>query len=277
MILVDLNQITFSNLAVLISKGTIVDNDTMRYMVLNSIRAYNAKLFKGWGEVVIACDSKHNWRKDVFPFYKARRKKRRKEETKINWEKVFGAFDVVKSELKEFFPYTVIDVDKAEADDIVGTLCKTGERTLILSGDSDFIQLHDGFLISQYNPVKKKFISNNDPVKYLKEHIIEGDAGDDVPNVLSADDTFIMDKRQKRLTSKKFKYLMENDPENYPSVEKRNFFRNKQLIDLSCTPKNIMQAINDQYQNKPVKDKSKLFNYFYDRKLTKFIDSIQEF
>jgi hypothetical protein len=256
-------------------KKSEFNEDFLRYMVLNSIRAYNTKLFKNRGEVIIACDSKNNWRRDVFPYYKAKRKQKR-EESQINWAQVFDALDNIKSELKEYFPYTVIDVERAEADDIIATLSKLGEKTLIISGDGDFVQLQDGFLIEQYNPVKKKFIKNTDK-DYLKKHIIYGDAGDGVPNIMSADDVFITGKHQKRITKKRLNMLLTLDPEEYPSVERRNYFRNKELIDLNCTPIDVKSAILNQYETRPKKNKSKLFNYFFDKKLTKFMNIIQEF
>lgn len=252
------------------------NTDFLRYMILNSLRSYNMKLFKGRGEIVIACDSKDNWRKDIFQYYKASRKTDR-EKSKINWEEIFKAFDTVKSELKEYFPYTVIDVHRAEADDIIAVLAKNGGKTLILSGDTDFVQLHDNFLIEQYNPVRKKFVTIPHPELYLKEHIIEGDVSDGVPNIRSADDTFVLGNRQKRLTKNIKDYLIKTDPSLYPAVEKRNYERNKTLIDLTCIPEEIKLNINDEYNNKPTKNKSKLFNYFYDRKLIKFIDNLQEF
>lgn len=259
-----------------------INADFLRYMVLNSIRSNNMKHFKGQGEIVIACDSKNNWRKDVFPFYKAEAaRKVSRDASTLNWEKIFESFDVIRSELKEFFPYTVLDVERAEADDIIATLCinntKNSEKTLILSGDTDFVQLHDNFFVDQYDPVRKKKIQFNDPELYLRQHIIEGDKSDGIPNICSEDNCFVLNKRQRPMTKKRKDYLLSIDVKDYPSVEKRNYHRNKQLIDLTMIPEEIKLNINMQYANKPIKNKSKLFNYFYDRKLTKFIDLVQEF
>jgi len=269
--LIDLNQITFSNLFAHVRNFEEVDADLLRYMILNSIRSYNVKLFDRNKEIVITCDSKNNWRREVFPYYKAARKKSR-EESKLDWNKIFTAFDTVKSELKEFFPYTVIDVDRAESDDIIGVLVKQStDDILILSGDTDFVQLHRPG-VKQYNPVRKKYVTIKDPEYYLQEHILEGDTGDGIPNVLSADDTFVLGKRQKPLTLKRKEALIKDH-----SSVKRNYLRNKELIDLNCVPESIKLNINEAYNNKKPADRSKLFNYFYDRKLTKFIHTIKEF
>lgn len=260
-----------------IKKHDEINADFLRYMILNSIRSHVMKRVKnsGYGDLVIACDSRNNWRKEVFPYYKASRKTDRDNST-IDWEKVFESFNTVREELKEYFPYTVIDVERAEADDIIATLCGYGEKTLILSGDTDFVQLHD-MMVEQYDPVRKKKVQINNTELYLKQHILEGDKSDGIPNILSDDDTFVLKKRQKPLTKKRMDILLSIHPNGYSPTEKRNYQRNMQLIDLTYIPEDIKLNIKEQYDNRPTKNKSKLFNYFYDRKLTKFMDSLQEF
>jgi 5'-3' exonuclease len=57
-----------------------------------------------------------------------------------------------KQELKDNFPYKVIDVEGAEADDIIGTLVPRHimhEDILIISSDGDFLQLQ------QYNEASR--------------------------------------------------------------------------------------------------------------------------
>ena len=274
MILPDLNQTTFSVMFAQAGKKIPIDENLLRHIILNCIRSYNVA-HKEFGELVICSDSTNNWRKDIFPYYKANRKQSRDAST-LNWTEIFTYFDNIKSELNEFFPYPLIQVDKAEADDIIAEIpSMVDEKILILSGDTDFVQLHND-QVSQYDIVRKRKITNKNK-NYLKEHIIEGDRSDGIPNILSADDTFFLKKRMKTLTTKKKDMLIATDPNLYPSVEKRNYQRNKELIDLTCTPEDIKLNIRAKYVSSPRKDKSKLFNYFYDKKLTKFISSIQEF
>lgn len=253
-----------------------ITDETIRYMILRSLRGYNRKLFKGWGEVVIACDARKNWRKDVFPYYKANRKKERANST-IDWDKAFVSFATVREELKEFFPYTVIDIDNAEADDVIATITSLAtEPVLILSGDTDFVQLHKKG-IKQFSPVAKKFVSNPNPTIYLKQHIIEGDKSDGIPNIASSDDTFVMGKRQGTLGAARIKYLTETNPLDYPSGLKRNFERNEVLIDLNFIPYNIRAEITEVWTDRPKKTKAKLFNYFFDKRLDEFLSNVQDF
>lgn len=75
MIILDLNQVMISNLMAQIGNHTNIDIDEnlLRHMILNTIRALNMKFKNEYGELVIACDDKNYWRKDIFPYYKAKR------------------------------------------------------------------------------------------------------------------------------------------------------------------------------------------------------------
>jgi len=286
MIIVDLNQTMLSNLMMQLGNHTNaqLEEGMVRHMVLNALRAYKTKFTDEFGEIVIACDNRNYWRKQVFPYYKANRKKSQ-EASELNWQAIHECMNKIRSELKEFFPYKVIDVEACEADDIIATLVRehsnfgSMENILILSGDKDFIQLHTNANIKQYDPVRKKWIKHDDPKKYLFEHILKGDAGDGVPNILSDDDTFIIStKKQKPMRQKTIDELwIEYDSTNSISKHERNFARNKTLIDLSMIPQEIEEKILKEFNEQPKKDRSKLFNYFVSHKLKNLMESIQEF
>jgi hypothetical protein len=262
-----------------------IEENMVRHMVLNSIRAYRQKFGAEYGEMVIACDNKNYWRKKVFPYYKANRKKNI-EKSELDWASIFECMNSIRAELKEFFPYRVIDIESAEADDIIATLVKmTAEATvgedfkvLILSGDKDFIQLHRYSHVKQYDPVRKKFITNPDPVRYLAEHILKGDSGDGIPNVLSSDNCFVVGERQKPMTQKKIDSLIELSlvgKFDHPNF--RNYCRNESLIDLTKIPEDISQKIVESYIDQDKKDRSKLLNYFIDKRLKLLLEHIGEF
>lgn len=286
MIIVDLNQVMLSNLMVQLGNhlNAHVEEAMVRHMVLNSIRSYKQKFSAEYGELVIACDNTNYWRKQLFPYYKANRKKAIAE-SELNWKDIFECMNKIRAELKEFFPYRVIDVESAEADDIIGTLVaefgqniNTGMKILILSGDKDFIQLHKFANVSQYDPVRKKVISHNDPDRFLSEHIMKGDAGDGVPNVLSDDNCFVVGTRQKPMTAKKMEQLLNSIPgKDYDEKTYRNFCRNRQLIDLSYIPNEIKEKVLNQYNEQVGKDRSKLMNYFIVNKLKNLAEYISEF
>jgi len=277
MIIVDMNQVMLSNLLVQLGNHTNaqLEENMVRHMVLNSLRSYRQKFFADYGELVIACDNTNVWRKRVFPYYKANRKKA-KENSELDWKSIFECMNKIRAELKEFFPYRVVDVESAEADDIIATLVKHNvEPILILSGDKDFIQLHSYHNVKQYDPVRKKWITNADPEKYLHEHILKGDSGDGVPNVLSGDDCFVAGVRQKPLTQKKIDALQSSS--DMPSEILRNFMRNKQLIDLSQIPSELEQKILETYQTREGNSREKLLPYFITNKLKNLTEHVGEF
>ena len=287
MILVDMSQISLASMMMHLNmnKTTKPDEAMVRHMILNSLRMYRMKFKEEFGELVLCFDSRHYWRRDYFPNYKAGRKKSR-ESSNLDWDAIFGCLNDIKQELKDFFPYKHLEVYGAEADDIIAALCLELEydngKTLILSGDKDFIQLHRFKNVSQYSPITKKMINGHDPYQYLDEHILKGDSGDGVPNVLSPDNTFVDGLRQKPLGKKK---IAEWTGEILVPVEmaipdgevKRNFQRNQQLIDLSKSPKEIFMSCLRAYQDAPEGDRSKLLNYFIDKRLNNLTESIGEF
>ena len=279
----DLSQVMISNLMVQLGNHTNaeLEEDLLRHMILNSIRAYNVKFKAQFGEMIIAADAGHNWRRQVFPYYKANRRKNR-EKSEINWTVVFETLNKVREELKEHFPYRVIHVDGAEADDIIGTIVQeygdTNEQILILSGDKDFVQLQRYMNVQQFDPVQKKWRKTNDPDRFIKEHIMRGDTGDGVPNFLSADDTFVVGSRQKPISQKKLDLWLDQDPQVFCDEKMlRGYLRNQQLVDLNFIPADIKKEVLAQFEEQKGKGRDKLFNYFIERRLKILLESINEF
>ena len=211
MIVIDYNQVAIATFMGEIGHrpdNTIdIDVDLMRHMILNTIRSYKNKFSEEFGdEMVIACDNRNYWRRKVFPQYKAGRKKSR-DSSNLDWSSIFDALQIIRQELDEYFPYPVIDVDGAEADDVIGTLAEYSQTAgkgsglfdegtqipfLVLSGDHDFNQLQKWSNVKQYAPAQKKWIKIKEPAEQvLMEHIIVGDRGDGVPNMLSPDNSFV--------------------------------------------------------------------------------------
>ena len=290
MILIDFTQIAIGSLMVAINRGgQEVDDTLVRHLVLNNLRYYRSRFTEEYGELVICCDSKHYWRRDYFPNYKANRKKDR-ESSGYDWNFIFTTLNSVRDEIKEYFPYKVIEIYGAEADDIIAILTKQVQDdpdNIIISSDKDFIQLH-GLHVQQYSPVSKKLVNNISPLEYLREHIIKGDRSDGVPNVLSPDDTFTESKRQKPIRKTMLITLTEAmdkwEPKDLFQLAKcnrdtwvRNWQRNETLIDLGKIPQDIRDKILREFKNAPTGDRSKLFNYFVEKKLNNLIQSIGDF
>ena len=274
--LVDFSQI-FIGSYMTASKFTSVDMDVIRPAVLNVLRLYRTKFVSEFGELILCCDSRKSWRKELFPNYKASRKKTRST-APIDWENLYECLNQLKEELAEWFPYQVLEVEKAEADDIIAVLVGlANERTLILSSDKDFVQLHQ-FNVRQYSPMQKKFVEG-DSKWSLHEKLIKGDVGDGVPNIMSDDNVFIDEgRRQKPITKKKVDAWYDLDPDMYCDAEMlRNYNRNKQLIDLSEVPESIRINITEQFETTAVGDRKRLLTYFINHRLKNLTENLTEF
>ena len=278
MILVDISQLFVASTFMSMKKEeTEVDIKKLRYMILNSLRMYRKKYANEFGELVICCDGSLSWRKEIFPNYKAGRKTGR-EGSPLDWTQIFGCFDQLKKELKENFPYRLIQVDSAEADDIIGTLVierrGSTSKVMIISSDKDFIQLQRYHDVFQFSPVKKKLLNGVDPEEYLREHILRGDKSDGIPNVLSDDNCIVSGIRQVPLTQK----LLESWKHiPIPEEHKKRVERNTALVDLRYTPFHLQEKILDQYSKEPIGSRNILPAYLTEHNLETLIKNIGDF
>lgn len=292
MILIDMNQVMISNLMMQISvRDGELEEGLVRHMVLTSLRMYRRKFGEKYGELVLCYDSKNYWRKKVFPFYKASRKKDR-EKSNHNWHKIFDVLNKLRDEFQKNLPYKVMCIDGTEADDIIAVLTKDqGTRNirlqkdmqppvpvLILSGDKDFVQLQKYPYVKQYNPVKKSFVECADPHLYILEHVIKGDKSDGIPNCLSADETFVKGIRQRPISKKNFSLWLDKAPEDFCNAQQMEYYeRNRTLIDFRYIPKDIESVIIDEYDDYETNPRSKVYDYFIQNQLLELINHVGDF
>jgi 5'-3' exonuclease len=279
MILIDYSGIAISNI---FAQKVTVSEDMVRHMILNSLRMYNLKHRKEYGQMILACDG-GSWRKEIYPQYKANRKTSR-DASGLDWKEFFRILGMVRDEIKENFPYKVVHIQGVEADDVIGTLTERTqnfgmhEPVMIISADKDFIQLQQYSNVKQYSPMTKSFVKEKEPFKYLCEHIMRGDSGDGIPNVLSQDNTFVDKIRQKPISTKKIEQWIAS----YDSLDKvmdqetyRNFQRNTALIDLSKVPQDKKDLIINTFDS--VKTNSTILNYLISKRCTQLIECAEEF
>jgi 5'-3' exonuclease len=284
-ILVDYNQVILASLFASIGNHTDVaaDENIIRHMFLNSIRSNRKKFSDEYGEIVICADGKNTWRREAYPYYKANRKKSR-DDSGLDWNALFDIMNNIRSEIKEFFPYKVVHIDHCEADDIIGTVIHQygselnigSEKFLILSGDKDYIQLQTYANVDQYDPIRKRWLRNDQPATYLQEHILKGDTGDGVPNILSPDNCLAIGERQKMMTQKRLA-LYKQGTEHMDEETLRRFYRNKMMIDLSQIPQKYQDQILEEYNQEKTIGREHLFNYFVKNKLKHLITDLQDF
>ena len=281
MIIVDYSQIALSNIIV----QKIDDKDIIRHMILNSLRMYNKKYRAEYGQMVLACDGFNTWRKDFFPEYKAARKKNRSA-SDLDWTSIFESLNEVREEIKANLPWKVIHMDGCEADDIIGTLTHQTqefgqhEPVMIISSDKDFIQLHKFKNVKQFSPIQKKAVTDSHPITYKWNHIMRGDAGDGIPNILSPDDTFISEQHQTQLRQTRVDEWI-NNLDNLRELMGddiyRNFQRNQTLIDFEYIPEAIQKNIINTFNETKPAPRMKVLTYLINKRCNQLIECVEEF
>jgi hypothetical protein len=264
-----------------VAKSHEINEDLIRHMAINTIRS-NVKQFKGkYPNIVLCCDNRKYWRKEFFPFYKSQRKHDR-EASGYDWSMIFDTLNKIRDEFKHNFPYKVIDVDGAEADDVIAVLTARMSAhgdVLILSSDKDFGQLQKYPNVTQYSPILKRFIKIDNPKTFIREHIIKGDRGDGIPNFLSADNTFAVGERQKVINSKKLQEWVSQDAETFCTTDTmlRGYKRNQTLVDFDYIPDDIQRKIVDAFEENKPATKQQMLNYFIEKGLKVMIESVSDF
>ena len=277
MILLDFSQTMIGSFMAMGKGSIVVEEDLLRHTVLNSIRQYKHQFrHVDHGGFVICCDSPKNWRKESFPEYKANRKKRRETDS-TDWTSLFEFLHQMIADLREYFPYKVMRVERAEADDIIAVLTQEEMKnpTTIISSDKDFIQLQKYEGVQQWSPLTKSFVKGN-PEESLWEKLIKGDVGDGVPNILSSDDTLVTEGKRQRPVSKKKMELWKTDRSDWNEDMKRNFNRNEMMVDLEKTPESIRINIINQFREQGPPH-GRLMEYFTEKRLKNLMEHLDEF
>jgi hypothetical protein len=276
MILIDFTQTIIAGLmAQMKMNGGEVSEDMLRHMIINSVRNYQKKYARDYGEIVLCTDAAHPWRRDYYSLYKAGRKKTR-EASDLDWTMLFNTLQKVKEEIRDNFPYRYMYVENCEADDIIAVLTKQSkEPVLIISGDKDFQQLHKYDDVTQWSPNLNRMVECEDPDLFLKEHILKGDKSDGIPNILSNDDCFELGIRQtplrKPILEKYLRITIEKDDKYY-----RNYLRNQTLIDLDFIPQDIEDRILEEFDKTKVV-KGKVFDYLVSHRLNELLNHVEDF
>lgn len=299
-VIVDFHQVVIASCAAQVDELKNVDTDEAKNMVkhiaITIILGFKKKFRPE--KIILACDAKNYWRKEEFEWYKGHRAKIKEKSEFLDWDLIRAIIEEIKIELRENFPYTLIEVDGAEADDVIAILCKyyqendlvnTGlmdepREIVICSTDGDFPQLQKLQNVSQWNNVKKQMIVCKNPKQFLIEHIVEGDNGDNIPSIPNGDEwakarTEGISLRAKPLMkSRMIDFYNKGIDACLDETERRNWLRNQKLIDFDFIPEHINNTVLDAFLRYEVKgNKKKLFNYFIKNQMQLLMGSISEF
>jgi hypothetical protein len=297
MILIDYSQVALA--AILTFQRELKGSESevknlIRHVTLSTIKSYKKKYGKEYGEIVICCDGRKYWRKEFFANYKGMRKSNR-EKSDLDWGLIFDTLNEMRQDIAQHFPWKVMHIDRAEADDIIAVLTKhlqeneliqqglveEPQKILILSSDKDFKQLQLYDTVKQWSPMQKKYVTatQREIIEYKIEHIVKGDAGDGVPNILSKDDVFMNAERQKPVSAKRLQEFFDNGfTACRNDEERRNWHRNSTLVDFQHIPDDVSKMIIDSYiSNKPTGDKMSVMNYLMEHRCRLLLDELEDF
>jgi hypothetical protein len=297
MILVDYSQVALAAILTFQRelKGTESEvKNLIRHVTLSTIKSYKKKYGKEYGELVICCDGRKYWRKEFFEQYKGMRKSNR-DKSDLDWKLIFDTLSEMREDIAKHFPWRVIHVDRAEADDIIAVMAKwlqdnqlvqeglveETQKVLILSSDKDFKQLQLYPTVKQWSPMQKKYITatKQEIRDFMIEHIVKGDTGDGVPNILSKDDVFMIGERQKPMSAKRLAEFIDKGFDACKNDdERRNWHRNATLVDFQFIPQDVQKSIVDTYlSNKPNGDKMTVMNYLMEHRCRLLLEELEDF
>lgn len=280
-ILIDFSQVAICGIqkGVAAARINVLTKDLCRHLILNALRQHIFKFKNEYGKVVICCDSRTYWRKTYFQFYKITRKKKR-EKSDLDWPMIFEVMTEIKEMLKTQSSYKLLEIEGAEADDLIGLLSArlaAHEKVLIVSSDSDYKQNHKYPNVKQYTPQLEVFVKCDDPILWLKEKIITGDAKDSVPSCISNDNVFAEGIRQKPVTKKLKEYYLSADF-NDPTINNyRNIIRNRTLLDFEYIPSDLKEKIIEEFEKEQTGSKSDMMKYMIKNNLKLLLESLDEF
>lgn len=291
-LLIDLSQVALASATSSFEPNEKITEGMLRHMVLNSIRFNTVKFRKeGYTKVCLCVDNAKNgyWRRDFAYYYKKNRGKDR-DESKWDWEGYFTGIRTIIEELKQYMPYYVIDVDKAEADDGIAVLTKEltlkGHKVMIISSDGDFTQLHKFPNVSQWSPMQKKLVKpkSGSAQVDLMAKILKGDRKDNVASIKVRSDywfTFIEGERTPPTKTDFIVKCADSSDDEIKSLltetEYNRFLENRVLIDFDYIREDIASSILELYNNYVQPKRGLIYSYFVKSGLSKLTNNINDF
>lgn len=259
----------------------------VRHLVLDTLRN-NVVKFKGeYPEIVIAFDDNKYWRRSKAWYYKKKRSIDH-ENSDWDWDRLNSFLHPTFDEIRTVMPYKGIRVDFAEADDVIGVVTKDavakGKRVLIVSADTDFIELQKYSGVRQWSPTLKKWVKPKygSPRNDLRMKIIKGDKKDSIACIKARSD-YILSKvegeRAPAIRASELEIWLDAvDPTTeMPPEWAARYKENEILRDFDFIPKDIADSILEAYNSPKLGSKSKMETYFMENKLKRMFEKLSDF
>lgn len=284
MVLFDLNHVAYRCLFAGINDIKDVGWAYFKHIMYNHIFAV-CKKFNAT-EVILCVDSSENWRKKIYPEYKATRKEQREEQKDIDWNAFFTAFREFTEEVKQYFPFYVLQIKYMEADDIAAIIARDYQKyeKIIVTSDGDYTQLLKYNNVKIWDPIKMAFRNSDDPQKDLQIKILMGDKGDNIPSVKPR----VGEKTAEKLINdpELLKEMFNDTTPSYTQKDgtvvtmgeeyREKYKLNTALIDLSRIPDVLTNALKKNLAEYELPTGKDIFSYFSKNKFREFMRRMQE-
>lgn len=276
MILVDASHALHRTLAM--NKDKVAEQpEFIAHLFINQILSFSNKLGGSKKNRVVICFDSASWRKKYYienrpkDYGQETYKGNRVKDESVDWKKIFELINQVAYCLKNYSDFDVMQVNEAEADDIIAVLSnkyKDEEVIWIASSDKDFIQLQDTPRVNIFDPLKQQFKPSIDKDFYKKIHIMIGDASDNIKAIK---------ERLGEKTAVKIVNELDILLQTSPSMRERYEF-NKNLIDFDFIPSYVNERIVKEFKTEQGSFNAlELMKQFRDLKLVNHTENINKF
>lgn len=244
MIIHDFNAVAVSEAMALVGYEKSATAHDVAAVVLSKLSQISTKYKQKYGRTVVCCEGEGNWRKGVYPSYKKNRRVSKAKST-IDWDMFYEGFNIAIELIDYEMQWACIQVPLAEADDSIAVIASgVQEKTLIVSRDSDFFQLHNS-MIDQYDFQTNKMLKGEKGAQFFHEKYVKGSSKENIANIQMPIDHLTEGKGKQKAVTKKFLegLVLEGD------LLKR-YNENKALMDLAAIPEDVQQEIRIAYRIK---------------------------
>lgn len=267
---IDYSHICFRVLFSLRSELGKIDNiEIIRHVILKNVFHLIDKFNPTF--VVVACDHGKSWRKKFYEGYKSARREKRDKDDGFNWKEFYEFISNLAVEMRENFPFTVLSVPYLEADDIIAYMVRANPNVnkVMVTSDSDYVQLLKYENTKLYDPIKKLMI-NKLPYEAelaLTTKILMGDKSDSISSI---------EPRLGPKTAMKMIDSGELDKRLLEEKFKEKYELNSKLIDLTRTPRDLINILEKQLSDYVLAKPSGIFQYFVEKGLRDFLSKTNE-
>jgi len=284
-LLIDFSLLAHANLFTVKSQLAIGGYQLLKHVLIRAVLK-NVNEFSP-DRVYICFDGGSSWRKVVSETYKAQRKEARDKQDvsaggEVNWSEFYRIIDELYADFKTSFPFHAIKINSIEADDIIAYLVRTSpqdDEKIILTRDSDYIQLLQYPNTKIYNPVDRKWMESVNPVHDLQVKICMGDKSD---NILAIRPRMGIATAEKFVESGELDKLLEKAEADIKQFGKPNdemaaaYLRNQKLIDMSKVPSTINNQIKTAVESSVAGNPALLLKFFVTNGLRELVEDISK-